>query len=44
MSRLVVTLLVVILLVVGGLFLLGSRATERPMTTVEKQVSLANLQ
>lgn len=44
MSRLVVTLLVVILLVIGGLYLLGSRATERPTTTVEKQVSLANLQ
>lgn len=44
MSRPVVTLLLIVLLVVGGLYLLGSRATERPQTTVEKQVSLANLQ
>jgi hypothetical protein len=30
---------------VGGvLFLLGSRDSDRPMTQVEKQVSLANLQ
>lgn len=44
MSRLVVSLVVILVVVVGGMFLLAGRATERPTTQVEKQVSLANLQ
>lgn len=44
MSRLVVSLVVILVVVVGGLFLLAGRATERPTTQVEQQVSLANLQ
>lgn len=44
MSRLVVTLILAIVLVVGGLYLLAGRDGERPMTRVEKQVSLGNLQ
>jgi len=43
MSRLVVTLLVILVVVVGGMFLLGNRAKERPTTHVEKAVTLANL-
>ncbi|WP_269082628.1 hypothetical protein [Sphingomonas sp. Leaf343] len=44
MSRLVITVVVILIVVVGGLFLLAGRDGERPMTQVEKQVSLANLQ
>lgn len=44
MSRLAVTLIIVLVVVVGGLFLLAGRATERPRTHVEKVVPLANLQ
>ena len=44
MSRLVVSLVVVLVVVVGGLFLLASRAHERPTARVEKAVDLANLQ
>jgi hypothetical protein len=44
MSRLVVFLVVLIVLVGGGLFLLSGRDAERPVTQVEKQVDLANLQ
>jgi uncharacterized protein YxeA len=44
MSRLLVSIVVILVVVVGALFLLGSRATERPTTQVEQQVSLANLQ
>lgn len=43
MSRLIVSLVVIIVVVVGGLFLLGSRATEKPQTRVEKTVELGNL-
>ena len=43
MSRLVATLVVLVVVVVGGLFLLAGRAHERPTTHVEKAVSLANL-
>ncbi|MBB5714806.1 hypothetical protein [Sphingomonas aerophila] len=43
MSRLLVTLLVILVVVVGGLFLLSSRAHEVPQTQVEKAVSLDNL-
>ncbi|WP_269845924.1 hypothetical protein [Sphingomonas mollis] len=44
MSRLVVSVVVILIVVVGGLFLLSGRTAERPVTQVEKQVSLANLQ
>jgi hypothetical protein len=43
MSRLVVSLIVILVVVVGGLFLLAGRAQERPTTHVEKAVTLANL-
>lgn len=43
MSRLVVSLLVILVVVVGGLFLLAGRATEAPRSQVEKVVPLANL-
>ena len=43
MSRLVATLVILAVVVVGGLFLLAGRARERPTTHVEKAVSLANL-
>ena len=43
MSRLLVSVVVVVLVVVGGLALLASRAKERPMTRVEKTVELTNL-
>ena len=43
MSRLLVSVAVVLLVVVALLFLLAGRATERPQTRVEKSVSLANL-
>lgn len=44
MSRILVTLIVVLVVVVGGLFLLSGRAHETQPTRVEKAVSLANLQ
>ncbi|WP_322963664.1 hypothetical protein [Sphingomonas fuzhouensis] len=44
MSRMVVSLIVLLVIVVGGLVLLSGRATERPTTQVEKAVSLGNLQ
>lgn len=43
MSRLAVTLLLIIAVLVGGLFLLAGRATERPQARVERAVDLANL-
>ena len=43
MSRPLLLLAVALIVVVGGLFLLAGRATERPQTRVEKQVDLANL-
>ena len=43
MSRLIATLVILIVVVVGGLFLLAGRAHERPTTPVETPVSLANL-
>jgi hypothetical protein len=43
MSRPVLLLIVVLAVLVGGLFLLAGRATERPQVQVEKSVSLANL-
>lgn len=43
MSRNVVALIILLVVLVGGLFLLSGRATERPLTQVEKSVSLENL-
>ena len=44
MSRLVVTSVVILVVLVGGLFLLAGRGGhERPVSHVEKAVSLANL-
>ncbi|MGN6817250.1 MAG: hypothetical protein ACTHJR_01110 [Sphingomonas sp.] len=44
MSRMMVVLIVVLVVLVGGLFLLSGRAHETQQTKVEKAVSLANLQ
>ena len=43
MSRLVVSVIVVLLIVIGVVALLASRAKERPTTRVEKTVELGNL-
>ncbi|GEM73740.1 MULTISPECIES: hypothetical protein [Bacteria] len=43
MSRFVLSVIVVLVVIVGGLFLLAGRASERPQTHVEKAVTLANL-
>jgi hypothetical protein len=43
MSRSIATLVILLVVVVGGLFLLSGRARERPTSHVEKAVSLANL-
>lgn len=43
MSRLIVSLVVLLVVVVGGLFLLAGRASERPTTQVEKAIELGNL-
>lgn len=43
MSRLLVSIVVILLVVVGGLALLAGRAKERPVTRVEKSVELTNL-
>jgi hypothetical protein len=42
MSRPLLLLLLVLVVLVGGLFLLAGRATERPVTQVEKAVQLGN--
>ena len=44
MSRLVMTAVIALVVVVGGLFLFAGRARERPPVRVEKAVNLANLQ
>ncbi len=43
MSRLLLSVVAILVVIVGGLFLLAGRATERPQTRVEKAVTLANL-
>ncbi len=43
MSRFIVSLVVLLVVVVGGLFFLAGRATERPTTQIEKAVELGNL-
>ncbi|MCC2976370.1 hypothetical protein LK533_06745 [Sphingomonas sp. PL-96] len=44
MSRSLVILIVVLLIVIGGLFFLAGRQTEKQPVQVEKAVSLENLQ
>jgi preprotein translocase subunit YajC len=44
MSRSLVILIVVLLVLVGGLFFLAGRQTEKQPVQVEKAVSLENLQ
>jgi uncharacterized protein YpmB len=44
MSRFIVSIVVLLVVVIGALFLLAGRTSERPQTRVEKPVSLANLQ
>lgn len=43
MSRLIVSLVVLLVVVIGALFFFAGRASERPMTQVEKAVELGNL-
>lgn len=43
MSRLLVSLIVLLVIVVGGLFFLAGRATEQPTARIEKPVELGNL-
>ena len=43
MSRLLVSVVVIVVVVVGALFLFGSMAKERPLTRVETPVELGNL-
>jgi hypothetical protein len=44
MSRSLVTLIIVLVVVIGGLFWLAGRDTAKPPVQVEKVVPLANLQ
>ncbi len=43
MTRLIVSVVVLLVIVLGALFLLAGRATEQPVTRVEKAVELGNL-
>lgn len=43
MSRSLLALILVVVVLVGGLFLLAGRSHEKPQTHVEKVVPLANL-
>ena len=43
MSRLVATVVIVLVVLIGALVLLAGRHTERPQTQVEKAVTLGNL-
>jgi HAMP domain-containing protein len=43
MSRLVVSLVLVLLIVVGALFFFAGRSGEKPTTRIEKAVELGNL-
>ena len=43
MSRLLIGLIVVLVVVLGGLFVLSRNAHEKPLVHVEKVVPLANL-
>lgn len=43
MSRSLVTLIVLLVVVIGAVFVLANRARERPPVRVEKVIPLANL-
>lgn len=43
MSRLIVSLVVLLVLVLGALFFFAGRATEQPVQRIEKAVELGNL-
>ncbi|WP_375249922.1 hypothetical protein [Sphingomonas sp.] len=43
MSRLIVSLLVLLVIVLGALFFFAGRATEQPTARVEQAVELGNL-
>ncbi|MDB5706741.1 MAG: hypothetical protein JWN66_3857 [Sphingomonas bacterium] len=43
MSRPLIALIVILVVLIGGLFVLSGRAHEKPLTRVEKVVPLANL-
>lgn len=43
MSRLVVSLVVLLLIVIGALFFFAGRAGEKPTTRIEKAIELGNL-
>ncbi len=43
MTRLIVSVVVLLVIVVGALFFFAGRATEQPVTRVEKAVELGNL-
>jgi hypothetical protein len=43
MSRSLIALIVILVVVIGGLFVLAGRAREKPQVRVEKVVPLANL-
>ena len=43
MSRSLIALIVILVVVIGGLFVLAGRAHEKPKVRVEKVVPLANL-
>lgn len=44
MSRLIISMIVVLVVVIGAMFLLAGRVQEKPQLRVEKVVPLANLQ
>ncbi|MDE0877687.1 MAG: hypothetical protein OSB00_03330 [Sphingomonas bacterium] len=43
MSRFAVSVVIVLVILIGGLVFLAGRNSEQPQTQVEKAVSLANL-
>ena len=43
MSRSLIALIVILVVVIGGLFVLAGRSHVKPLTHVEKVVPLANL-
>ncbi|MEO9132320.1 MAG: hypothetical protein ABI240_14065 [Sphingomonas sp.] len=43
MSRPLIALIVILVVVIGGLFVLAGRSNEKPQVRVEKVVPLANL-
>lgn len=43
MSRFAITVVLILVILIGGTFFLAGRDSEQPQTHVEKAVSLANL-